>query len=505
MVKKLTAGLGSIVLIATMVVLLGSSPSAAAGTVVVQGHNLPAANLFEFRDRCSSSTASPPAAQPLGLRSGSVGSHSIGWQFGAGDYEVGALAPVHNPETLSTVAIDVYSPRGVTNGHAVGFYYDTTAGFTAGYWVGFGQVTHTGSGWGTLNTGGLGLNWEYYENGTALYYYPDPMTVSQLAIARGGGGRAYVGVALGCAADAFYVDNLRVWDATDQTVYDFEGVPSASGLGWLGLNKKGKTDVFFDDLAVIYGTKFKMLGLGWDPSSNQVFAGTGSLYELRFGSQSYVRTQGAAFNPKSFAAFKVSPKVHTAYGFAADGTDYFDISGSNVIAVAVLARLDARINDRTLKPGQRAVISGRIGPGDRGTKVSLKRRSGNRWVTVDSARTGGGGSFSVNAKATKVGRMILRLEVGPPRKGVAGAVSTWVYVDVSPRPKPKPPAPPTGGGSSAATETTATTSAGTVPGPDDRSMRLLTRLPSDFAPPPPEPACTLPGPYLAPCAPGPLN
>jgi hypothetical protein len=36
-------------------------------------------------------------------------------------------------------------------------------------------------------------------------------------------------------------------------------------------------------------------------------------------------------------------------------------------------------------------------------------------------------------------------------------------------------------------------------------MRLLTRLPSDFAPPPPEPACTLPGPYLAPCAPGPLN
>jgi hypothetical protein len=329
--------------------------------------------------------------------------------------------------------------------------------------------------------------------------------VSQLAIARGGGGGAYGGVALGCAADAFYVDNLRVWDATDQTVYDFEGVPSASGLGWLGLNKKGKADVFFDDLAVIYGTKFKMLGLGWDPTNNQVFAGTGSLYELRSGSQSYVRTQGAAFNPKSFAAFKVSPKVHTAYGFAADGTDYFDISGSNVIGVAVLARLDARNNDRTLKPGQRAVISGRIGPGDRGTKVSLKRRSGNRWVTVDSARTGGGGSFSVNAKATKVGRMILRLEVGPPRKGVAGAVSTWVYVDVSPRPKPKPPAPPTGGGSSAATETTATTSAGTVPGPDDRSMRLLTRLPSDFAPPPPEPACTLPGPYLAPCAPGPLN
>ena len=99
MVKKLSAGLGSIVLVATMVVLLGASPSSAAGTVVVQGHNLPAANLFEFRDRCSSSTANPPAAQPLGLRSGSVGSHSIGWQFGAGDYEVGALAPVNNPET----------------------------------------------------------------------------------------------------------------------------------------------------------------------------------------------------------------------------------------------------------------------------------------------------------------------------------------------------------------------------------------------------------------------
>ncbi len=329
--------------------------------------------------------------------------------------------------------------------------------------------------------------------------------MAQLANAQGGGGRAYVGVALGCEADAFYVDNLRVADATDQTSYDFEGVPSASGLGWLGLNKKGKKDVFFDNLAVIYGTKFKMLGLGWDPSNSQVFSGTGSLYELRYGSKSYVRTKGAAFNPKNFAAFTVSPTVHTAYGFAADGTDYYDLSGSNVIAVAVLARLSARINDRTLKPGQRAVISGKIGPGDRGTKVSLKRRVGNRWVTVDSARTGGGGSFNVGARATHVGQMILRLEVGPPRKGVAGAVSTWVYVDVSPRPKPKPPQPPTGTGSTAATETTSTTSSGTVPGPDDRSMRLLTRLPSDFAPPAPEPACTLPGPYLAPCAPAPVD
>ena len=103
--------------------------------------------------------------------------------------------------------------------------------------------------------------------------------------------------------------------------------------------------------------------------------------------------------------------------------------------------------------------------------------------------------------------MVLRLKVAPPRRGIAGAVSTWVTVKVTPRPKPNPPNPGGGGGGGSPytthTETTTTASTGTPPSPDDENIRVLTKLPGQPKPMPTtsEPTCTLPGPYLAPCPP----
>ena len=42
------------------------------------------------------------------------------------------------------------------------------------------------------------------------------MTVAQLATAQGDNGGADIGILMGCE-DAYYVDNLRVADAVDQT------------------------------------------------------------------------------------------------------------------------------------------------------------------------------------------------------------------------------------------------------------------------------------------------
>jgi hypothetical protein len=510
MVTKFLVSLATAALVMTTVTALHPPPAgAAAAATVVTSHNLNVAGLRQFRDQCSAINPNPAQAAPLSLRSGSVGTHSIGWQFAIPDYEVGALAPVFHPASLSTVLLDVYSPTAHARGHAVAFYYDNTPGFTAGYWVGFRSLTQNASGWSTLSTGSLTLFWEYYEGNTLLAWYDDPWTIAQLAGFRGGDGRgAYVGVALGCDQEAFYVDNLRTADAFDQKTYDFEGVPSGSGLGWLGINKKGKKEVYFRDVSVWYGMPIKLLGLGWDQPATAIYPGTGSFYAKSRGDSSFRRVHGEGFDPAHFADFKTTPKEQTTYLFTSDGTDVYEATnGSNAVNVFVLARLNARINDLSLKPGQRAVLSGRIGPGDRGTKVTLERRVGNRWTSAATTRTGGGGAFSVSTKATKVGKMVLRLKVAPPRRGIAGAVSTWVTVTVTPRPKPNPPNPGGGGGGSSPytthTETTTTASTGTPPSPDDENIRVLTKLPGQPKPLPTtsEPICTLPGPYLAPCPP----
>ena len=267
-------------------------------------------------------------------------------------------------------------------------------------------------------------------------FYEDPLTVAQLAFNRGGDGRgAYVGVALGCDTEAFYVDKLQVADAVDQTVYDFEGVPTLSGLYWYEIKKKNKkkeVKLHTNNLAVCTARSSPYwVSAGTRRRSTRAVArSTSSGTADRF-----VRVKGDGFDPQHFAVLDVKPKDRTTYVFQSDGTDWFDISNSNAIRVDVLADLAARVNDLSLKPGQRAVLAGKVFPGDRGTKVSLQRRVGTRWATVDTTRTRGGGAFDVSVKASKVGKMLLRLKVGPPNAGVRGNVSTSVKVTVTPRPQ----------------------------------------------------------------------
>src|SRR5689334_21860246 len=78
MARKTAALIGSLALVAATMAV-SAPPAVAAGTKVVQGHDLAPVGLVEFRDSCLDIiTSNPPVATPLGLKGGTLGSHSIG-------------------------------------------------------------------------------------------------------------------------------------------------------------------------------------------------------------------------------------------------------------------------------------------------------------------------------------------------------------------------------------------------------------------------------------------
>ncbi len=76
--------------------------------------------------------------------------------------------------------------------------------------------------------------------------------------------------------------------------------------------------------------------------------------------------------------------------------------------VTVVARLSGR-GSRYVKRGSSVRVKGRLRPGLRGRRVSLQRRSGRRWKTVDTARTRRGGRFTAAFRPRKVGSYRLRV------------------------------------------------------------------------------------------------
>ncbi len=81
------------------------------------------------------------------------------------------------------------------------------------------------------------------------------------------------------------------------------------------------------------------------------------------------------------------------------------------------------------KPGPARAVLGQDRPGRPRHEGDVAARNGHGWSTADSTRTGRRrGRFSVSTTATRVGKMVLRLKVASPRRGIGGAVSTWVTV-----------------------------------------------------------------------------
>jgi hypothetical protein len=473
MAKRFFATVAAFVLVLTLGPV--APPASAANAVVeVPGHaGLAGAGLWYIAQRCDNPAANPDSqyietpAKDGGVR----GTHALGWKFPTMGNEIGALGYTPSPSTLTLLESYI---KGVNSpgleGHAVAIFDDTAGNFTGGRWVGrSSQFALNSAGWVRVNAGTTTMEWRHYTGGIQDGG-PLTGTVAQFATARGNGSGAYVGFAMGCNAEQFFMDALTVGNAGNSVTYDYEGLPTGSRLLWWAGRK-----VHNDDVEVGYGSRFFMLGDSYD--ANGFIVGQGTFFEKRYGRGSFVPVKTARFDLDSYAAYLVSPKRQTTYWFANDGSDAHEGSAADTITVKVFAGVSGRLLDDTLRPGQRAVVTGRLKPGNRGVKVSLQRKLGG-WKTVATTRSRGGGAFDVGVKARAPGKMVLRLSIAKG-KGNLGTKTNSVTVTVKPRPRPDPPDPGGGGDDSTHSQDTATESSGNVPPPDYRSLLLLAKMAVD--------------------------
>jgi hypothetical protein len=428
MVRRLGAVLGCFALVVATVSFSSPPVSAQAATTrVVPGHDLARAGLQEGWVGCTGST--PPDPKRLIRRGGTLGTHSIGWQPGVG-YGAGALAHTAHPTTLGTFRGDVWFPSGHGTGYAVAFYYDGTPG---GYWFGSDGLEYNGTGFATADLASDFFVWQHIVGGVLVGTHPDT-TISGLAgdIAGDAGG-ADIGILMGCEGQPYYFDNLRVADAFNQTVYDFEGATSASRLGWT----IRKNRVNYTNVTVPFGQELWMLGDSYDPAALQFIVGQGTMYQQAYGKRA-VPAGSAGYDTRHYAGFHVRPQRQTSYWFTTPGNDAYDSSASSRVTVKVVADLKAGLNALQLHPGQPAIISGKLVPGNRGTKVQLQARVG-RWRTVFKTKSGRGGRFRVGVIPTSPGKLVLRLKVANGG-GNLGFLTIPQTVTVTPRSKPHPPA-----------------------------------------------------------------
>src|SRR5690606_3462124 len=80
-----------------------------------------------------------------------------------------------------------------------------------------------------------------------------------------------------------------------------------------------------------------------------------------------------------------------------------------------------KVQDRTLRAGQKVVGKGKVRPATRGLKVRLQRKSNGRWHTVAKSRTKASGAYTLKKKV-KAGTWKVRVYV-QPGKGLMGTTS----------------------------------------------------------------------------------
>ena len=405
--------------------------------------------------RCSSSTRQP-AGCPVARAGGRArsGAHATGWQFGAG--RLRGQGPWHrctHPETALHHRGSTSTARAAhARGHAVGLYYDTTHRLHGGLLDRVPSASpSTGAGWGNCEhrrarsvSGGT----------TTRTAIPPPRTANELVdrwpaspASRTAAAALTSGVSARMRRPTPSTSiNLRVADCGRPDVLRLRG--RAVRLGLLVTRPEAEEEqeatsiIRHQHLAVLL--RHEVLPAGPRAGSHRTGPGfleqRDALTSLGTAATSYVRPRERPSTRRTSLSSMSSPSVRRLLprdGRAPTGTKPH---GSNVIRVDVVARLSAGINDQTLKPGQKAVITGKIGSGRSRDQGHLGAQGRQRLGQASTrTKTSRGGSFNVSTKATRVGTMVLRLRVAAPGKGIEGAFSTWIYVDVTPKPQPKPP------------------------------------------------------------------
>jgi hypothetical protein len=102
----------------------------------------------------------------------------------------------------------------------------------------------------------------------------------------------------------------------------------------------------------------------------------------------------------------------TTFG-AADATVARAQAAAPGAPIADVAIAGQRLN---VVAGRRAMVRGHVAPAGAGRPITLQRRSGTRWHTIDRARTAGDGAFRFRFRPGRTGSAPVRVRAGAHRE-----------------------------------------------------------------------------------------
>ncbi|MBM7520502.1 hypothetical protein [Nocardioides nitrophenolicus] len=435
---------------AAVLAVLGIVPAppaiAASQTVVVAGYAFPAGLRYVAGGCTGTGTATPYAA----YRAGSVlGDHAIGLAFGGHPGGMGGVSAwVSDPGDLLDAALATYHPSPLpgtpgVDGHITIAFDAFGNGFQTSWLVGRYDVSNL-TGWHLGDdVADIATDWYWSDDSTQEYA---GWTLPEVAGDWGpGSGGAWLDFEFGCRGRDFFFDDLRLRTSAGTTTYDFEGVPSQAYISAAPTHHSAALERGITRLDLVKGQDHYLLADAKTPGdgvwSPGYVPGTATLWARPWGAPGFSPVASGGFGTDSYAQFHVQPDRQTEYQVRTSGDDTFEASASATLLVTVARQVNARAPATRVRQGQPIRVRGRIAPGDAGVRVSLQRKVGKHWRTVDRARTRAGGRFALRVDANRVGRWTVRVSVAAA-KGNGASVTPGTRIRVVPRPQPQPqPAP----------------------------------------------------------------
>ncbi len=441
-------------LLTTLSVTVGLTVAALPATAAtVDGFNYNDAGLRYLSESCSGVLNGPSAnAAALYRSGGDSGTHATGYDVTNSANLFGAETYVSTPNTLQSISFATYHPQGPdADTNADGYFraiYDEPG---TGFWVGYRSLDVTQTGWGTWsNYATADLTWYSVPGTLQAPGTPAPddraASIKTLPGVVGSGGGAYVGFGFGCNGRDFYADDFRVRTSTRNSVYDFEGIRSASYISSNPSHHSTHLHKGLTSLRLIEGQDHYLLAHS-ESLTDDVYTtrgyltGSASLYAKSYGDSKWRRVGSEAYYPE-YGYFRIKPKRQTQYQIrttpvAGLQRDTWESSTSKTLTVSVERRMKARADSKKVRKGQAVHVTGRVFPKDKGVKVTLQRKVGNKWKKIGKAKTKKKGKYSVSGRASSTGKWQVRVKVAKA-KGNVGNVSPSIEIKVL---KPRKPAP----------------------------------------------------------------
>ncbi|HET7691359.1 MAG TPA: hypothetical protein VFK41_13325 [Nocardioidaceae bacterium] len=285
----------------------------------------------------------------------------------------------------SGVAYITYQPNGTTDGT---------------YWVGRAALGATDTGWQDVEVIGLTYAWKKWDPGTQTYVVPDggSATIATFLASNGPDGFANIIIGYGCNGAKTWYDGLRVGSAGNITTYDLDREASV-------------TSIARSAATITAGNGVTITG-GAHPEHSQTNYGQASLRLEAKGAGESDFTEIAQASTSvggAPASVVVKPTVTTQYRWRFDGALSIEPSLSPVTTVQVRTAVTGVVADRTLKPGQALVVTGKTTPKKPGLAATLWRKTvtGRTKLTTTTIKADGTFRLAKRVKAKGVWKVFV--------------------------------------------------------------------------------------------------